>query len=119
MRYAFSSDCRRVVMSSFDKTARLWDAAVGTLQMTLKGHAGSVDDCAFSSDITRIVAASHDKTARLWDVKTGANLCTYFAPAPVYCADFWPIDGTCLTIATGNEHRLVRIHSDTTHRDPE
>ena len=58
--------------ASDDKTARLWDAAMGALQTTLEGHSHWVTSCAFSSDGTRVVTASGDKTARLWDAATGA-----------------------------------------------
>ena len=106
-------------MSSLDKTARLWDAATGALQTTLEGHTDNVTSCAFSGDGTRVVTASDDKTARLCDAKTGANMCTCIASAPILSVDFSSIGGTCLVIATGNEHHLIRIHSGTTYRDSE
>ncbi len=65
---AFSGDGTRVVTASFDKTARVWDAATGRELAALKGHEGPVSSAAFSGDGTRVVTASADKTARVWDV---------------------------------------------------
>ena len=62
---------------------------------------------------TRVATESWDKTARLWDTVTGANLCTYYAPDPVYSADFSPVDGAYLAIAVRTERHQVLIHSDT------
>ena len=64
----FSPDGTRIVTGSWDKTARVWDAATGEVLATLAGHAGVVLTPQFSPDGTRIVTASEDKTARVWIV---------------------------------------------------
>jgi predicted NACHT family NTPase len=71
---AFSPDGKRVVTASWDKTARLWDAATGTQIAVLKGHEERVVSAAFSPDGKRVVTASQDKTARLWDAATGTEI---------------------------------------------
>ena len=64
---AFSPDGSRIVTASWDKTARIWDAATAKEIAVLRGHDDSVYSAAFSPDGSRIVTASEDKTARIWD----------------------------------------------------
>jgi WD40 repeat protein len=52
---AFSSDGKRVVTASSDKTARIWDADSGQEIAQLKGHTGPVLSASFSPDGKRVV----------------------------------------------------------------
>ena len=52
-----------IVTASGDTTARVWEAATGTLVAELKGHTKRVNTAAFSPDGQRIVTASRDATA--------------------------------------------------------
>ena len=58
MSAAFSPDGTRIVTASWDKTARIWDAATGKEITVLRGHESQVCSAAFSPDGTRIVTAS-------------------------------------------------------------
>jgi WD40 repeat protein/tRNA A-37 threonylcarbamoyl transferase component Bud32 len=71
---AFSPDGRRVVTASWDRTARIWDAATGREVLRLSGHTDRVWSASFSPDGMRAITASHDKTARIWDASTGQQI---------------------------------------------
>ncbi len=72
----WSPDGSRVATASFDKTARIWDAASGATLYTLTGHTKTVLDVSWSPDGTRVATASYDSTARIWNAETGVTLHT-------------------------------------------
>ena len=99
----FSPDGARVLTTSWDGTARVWDAATGAGLVSLAGHAGWINNAAFSPDGARIVTASWDKTARVWDAKTGAALATLSGhTGPVGNAAFSP-DGSRIVTASNDD----------------
>jgi len=63
---AFSPDGRRVLTSSPDATARIWDPAGVADPVVLSGHRGALYDAAWSPDGARVATASEDGTARVW-----------------------------------------------------
>ena len=70
----FSPDGARVVTTSEDRTARVWDAATGKQIGKPLQHEGAVKSAAFSPDGARVVTASVDNTARVWDAATGGPI---------------------------------------------
>lgn len=78
---AFSPDGTRVVTGSWDRSAKIWDAATGRSLLKLAGavagelgpHTAAVNTVAFSpeSDGAYVLSASDDGTARIWDSRTG------------------------------------------------
>ncbi|MBI5708306.1 MAG: hypothetical protein HZC36_15085, partial [Armatimonadetes bacterium] len=70
----YSADGRRILTSSDDKTARVWDAGTGRELMKLEGHSHVVNSAVYSADGRRILTSSYDKTARVWDAETGREL---------------------------------------------
>jgi WD40 repeat protein len=69
----FSPDGRRIVTTSLDKTARIWDVTTQQQIAVLRGHTDHVWSGAFSPDGRRIVTAG-DSTARIWNTDSGAQV---------------------------------------------
>jgi hypothetical protein len=65
---AFSPDGKTVLTGSWDKTARLWEAATGKALGPPLQHQDNVVAVAFSPDDKTVLTGSDDKTARLWAV---------------------------------------------------
>jgi WD40 repeat protein len=96
----FSPDGTKVVTSSFDKTARIWDTTNGKSLFKLSGHTGTLGDANFSPDGTKVVTASDDKTAKIWDVSNGSLIKNLIGHASaVYDANF-NSDGTKVVTAS-------------------
>jgi WD40 repeat protein len=106
---AFRPDGLRVVTSSDDGTARIWDAATGKGITVLRGHAGPVNDVAFTADGRRVVTASADGTARIWDADLGSEIAVLKGhEGSVNSAAFSP-DGR--QVLTASSDKTARIWS--------
>jgi WD40 repeat protein len=70
----FSRDGMRVVTSSADNTACVWDTTSGQRVAGPFNHAAEINIAVFSPVGDLVVTASKDKTARVWDAHTGASL---------------------------------------------
>jgi WD40 repeat protein len=57
-----------------DGTARLWEAATGTLQRTAAPHQDAILCLAFSPNGRRLATGSGDRTVRVWDARTATPL---------------------------------------------
>ena len=66
MSVAFSPNGTQVISGARDPTVRLWDAAIGALLKTLKGHSSYVSSAAFSPNGTQVVDILGDETVGLW-----------------------------------------------------
>ena len=67
---AFSPDGTKIVTASWDRTAKVWDAATLLELGTLEGHTDQVKTAVYSPDGKRILTTSRDGTAKLWDAET-------------------------------------------------
>lgn len=66
----------RLVSSSKDGTARVWDVETGVCEFTLSGHTNSVS-CVKWGGLGHIYTGSHDKTMKVWDAQSGRLLSTH------------------------------------------
>ena len=102
----YSPDGHRIVISSSDRTARIWNVDTGECLSVLEGHANDVNSAVFSPDGHRIVTASDDATARIWNVDSEKCVSVLDGhTATVNSATFSP-DG----------HRIVTASMDKTAR---
>jgi WD40 repeat protein len=97
---AWSPDGGCLASASWDKTAKVWDAATGRERLTLRGHEAALTDVAFSPDGRLIASSSWDETVRVWDAETGQELFTLRGQGgPVYGVAFHPKGGHVLASA--------------------
>jgi WD40 repeat protein len=67
----FSRNGRRILTTSADWTARVWDTATGEPITPPLRHVGKVYSGTFSDDGRLVATCSDDNTARVWDASTG------------------------------------------------
>ena len=73
---ALTSDGRRAISASYDRTLKIWDLESGEAIRTLEGHADWVNAVALTPDGRRVVSASADKTLKIWDLESGQAIRT-------------------------------------------
>ncbi|MBF0605936.1 MAG: metallophosphoesterase [Magnetococcales bacterium] len=71
-----STDGKKIISGSVDRTLRIWDMTTGNMLYTLKEHRDKVNSVAISVDSEKIVSGSDDKTVRIWDMLTGSLIDT-------------------------------------------
>ena len=104
---AFSPDGKRIVTASYDRTARVWDAATGREILQLRGHTDRLRSASFSPDGRHIVTGSYDKTARIWEATTGQQIMVLSGHTDgVRSAEFSP-DGT--RVVTSSYDQTARV----------
>jgi eukaryotic-like serine/threonine-protein kinase len=72
----FSPDSKRVITTSRDRTARVWDVSSGEALSGPLRHDDSVVHAEFSPDGRRVITVGHDNAVRIWDATTGGPLAT-------------------------------------------
>ncbi|WP_371164112.1 NACHT domain-containing protein [Buchananella felis] len=109
---AYSPDGTTILTTSWDNTARIWDATTDQALHTLTGHTSPVAFGAYSPDGTTILTTSEDGTARIWDATTGQALHTLTGHTDWVAFGAYSPDGT--TILTTSEDGTARIWDATT-----
>lgn len=66
---SLSSDSKKLLSSSWDKTARLWDLSEFKTIQLFKGHEKDLLSVSFSQDNRKVVTGAMDKTMKIWNTK--------------------------------------------------
>ena len=74
---AFSPDGTRLLSTSHDTAAQLWDTRTGRAVLSLQAHIDPVNAAAFSSDGRYVGTGYKDGSVRVWDVEDGTCLAVY------------------------------------------
>jgi WD40 repeat protein len=121
---AISPDGKRLLTSSWDRTARLWDLATGKELAVLEAHGQPLTAATFSRDGKLIATASMDGLVGLWDSDTAKPLVAFKGHTSVVSSVAFSPDGTKLVsggwdktarlwdVASGKEIRTVGKHTD-------
>ena len=103
----FSADGSRLLSSSYDMSARLWNVESGAQLRRFLGHTSWVWDAEFSPKEDHIVTAGQDGRAIVWDVESGEPGPPFIGhDGPVFSASYSP-DG--IYVATGGYDKRVLI----------
>jgi WD40 repeat protein len=65
---SWSPDGKTLASAGGDKTVKLWEAATGKEQATLKGHTRDLLSVSWSPDGKTLASVGGDGTVKLWDV---------------------------------------------------
>src|ERR1051326_4525245 len=105
---SFNHTGERVVTTSVDATARVWNVSDGHSIAALRGHNAPVTTAAFNPDATRVVTTSEDTAVVIWDVATQQLRGTLrFSPAAAAVA--FSNNGDLLAIA--GQDGVARIYA--------
>lgn len=67
----YSSDDKKVLSASYDKTIKEWSVDTGECIKTYTGHSSRVVSAVYSGDGKKILSASYDGSIRIWSVDSG------------------------------------------------
>lgn len=111
---AFSPDGGRIVTTSADHTARLWDVETGRALGAPSQHDWEVNSAAFSPDGHRIVTCS-GREAWFWDATTGGAISKLSLGMGDLSSVQWSADEKRILIVTG-DHTLCVFDAHTMKR---
>lgn len=109
----FDASGSRVITSSHDQTARIWDIRTGKLIVPPLRHDAAVFYAAISTDGRWALTGSRDMTARIWNAQTGAQLASLPHHSLVICAKFSPENDFFATASYDYRVRLWPFDSNT------
>ncbi|HEX3150655.1 MAG TPA: WD40 repeat domain-containing protein [Gemmataceae bacterium] len=111
---AFGPGGKRLVSSSLDKTARVWDVDSGKCETVLRGHTAALNHVALSADGERVATSAADATVRIWPIAGGkAEHVLKDEEHPPHRVA-WSPDGKLLAI--GNQDGSITLYDEKVKR---
>ena len=112
----FAPGGNRLVSTSSDRTARLFDLTGHGDPISLLGHSASIKASAFSADGRLLATAGDDQTMRLWDADSGQCLMVLRHESEVLSSVAFSSDGEYLAAGTGSGSPDVVLYRITNYR---
>ena len=103
---AFSPDGKRLITTSYDQTAVLWDVETEKGLIRWEGHGDQVIAAAFSPDGRRAATVALSGKAGLWDVETGRAIKVMPGHGTLFGVAFSPDGDRVVTAADSSTSRL-------------
>ncbi|HMV28894.1 MAG TPA: WD40 repeat domain-containing protein, partial [Anaerolineales bacterium] len=93
----YSSDGKLLASTSFDNTAKVWNANTGKELFTLRlSDNSSINGVSFSPDVKWLATANGDNTVRLWDVSNGTEVMKFLGHTDSVQFVSFSMDGSML-----------------------
>ncbi len=106
----FSPDGKRIVTTSYDNTAKLWDAVTGNLLLTLGGKDSPITSAQFTPRGMKIVTTGElDSIWRIWDANSGRILNEFQGNTLEFDDPFFTPDGE--KIVTTSDEGVISLWS--------
>ena len=98
----FSRDGRRVLTSSSENTARVWESGTWRPVTPALAHQGRIESIRFSPDDARVLTASQDGTAQVWNATNGQRVAPPLRHARALQAAAFSADGRLVATASAD-----------------
>jgi WD40 repeat protein len=98
---------KRVLTSSDDSTAKLWDINSGKIIQNLIGHKGKIHSALFSPDEKHILTASSDSTVKLWNIENEGKYITLNGHSDIINSAQFSSDGKFIVTSSDDNIAMV------------
>jgi WD40 repeat protein len=103
----FNSDGTLLAVGYHDKSVRIWDIALGTIEQTFEGHNSGIEALDFSPDNSILISASLDSTVRFWNLSKNSS--QKRVQKKMLCVRSVHFNKSRNLLASGHEGNLIKL----------